>query len=173
MYNDNKIQGSRNMKKICYILLIIILFTLLTACGAKEKMEEKIAEKIIEQALGDADIDIDGDEVTVKTEDGDVTFGSTEWPDSQLSGKIPEFKKGNIVSVINSEAYLLVIIEDVETDDFMDYYTKIKGEFNQESYETKSEDTIAYAGSNEEGISIVASYTTGDKTASISASAGE
>jgi predicted small lipoprotein YifL len=47
------------MKKISYILIIITLLTLLTACGAKQKMEEKIAEKIIEQAIGGADIDID------------------------------------------------------------------------------------------------------------------
>ena len=78
------------MKKISCILIIIILSTLLTGCGARQKMEEKIAEKIIEQAVGDADIDIDGDEITIKTEDGDVSFGSTEWPDSELSGKIPD-----------------------------------------------------------------------------------
>ena len=65
------------MKKISYILIIITLLTLLTACGAKQKMEEKIAEKIIEQAIGGADIDIDGDEITIKSEEGDVTFGST------------------------------------------------------------------------------------------------
>ncbi|MDI9494848.1 MAG: hypothetical protein QM227_01110 [Bacillota bacterium] len=161
------------MKKISYILIIITLLTLLTACGAKQKMEEKIAEKIIEQAIGGADIDIDGDEITIKSEEGDVTFGSTEWPDSQLSAKIPEFKKGNIVSVMNSEAYMLVIIEDVEADDFMDYYNKLKGEFDKESYEAKSADTIAYTGKNEEGIGIMASYTVSDKTASISASTGE
>jgi hypothetical protein len=161
------------MKKISYILIVAVFLSLFSGCGAKQKMEDKIAEKIIEQAIGDADIDIDGDEITIKSQEGDVTFGSTEWPDSQLSGKIPEFKKGNIVSVMNSEAYLLVIIEDVEADDFMDYYNKIKGEFDRESYETKSQDTIAYAGKNEAGINIVTSYTTGDKTASISASLEE
>jgi hypothetical protein len=161
------------MKKISCILIIIILLTLLTGCNPKQKLEEKIAEKIIEQAVGDADIDIDGDEVTIKSEEGDVSFGSTEWPDSELSGKVPEFKKGNIVSVMNSEAYLLVIIEDVKANDFMDYYEKIKGEFNQESYETKSEDTISYMGKNEDGISIMASYSTGDNTTSISASKSE
>ena len=161
------------MKKISCILIIIILLSLLIGCNAKQKFEEKIAEKIIEQAVGDADIDLDGDEVTIKTEEGDVTFGSTEWPDSELSGKIPKFKKGNIVSVMNSEAYLLVIIEDVKSNDFMDYYEEIKGEFTQESYETKSEDTISYMGRNEDGISIIASYSTGDSTASISASKSE
>lgn len=158
------------MKKISYILIVLVLISLLTACGAKEKMEEKIAEKVIEQAVGNADIDIDGNEVTIKTEDGNVTWGSTEWPDTQLSNKIPEFKKGKIVSVMNSEAYLMVIIEDVEEKDFMDYYEGVKREFSQESYETKSEDMIAYMGKNDEGISIMASYTMEDKTVSITGS---
>jgi hypothetical protein len=159
------------MKKTSYIFIIIILLIILTGCRAK--IEEKIAEKVMEKAMGGADIDIDGEEVTIKTEEGDVTFGSTEWPDSGISDKIPEFKKGNIVSVVKSEAYLMVIIEDVKENDFMDYYQKVKGEFTQESYETKSEDTITYMGSNENGISIVASYSKGDSTATISASKQE
>ncbi len=161
------------MKKISYILIIIVLLSLFTGCGAKQKMEEKIAEKVIEQAVGNADIDIDGDEVTIKTEEGDVTFGSTEWPDSLLSNKIPEFKKGKISSVMNSEAYLMIIIEDVEQNDFIDYYEDINVKFKQESYETKSEDVIAYMGKDDEGISIMASYTVGDRTVSISGSMPE
>jgi len=102
-----------------------------------------------------------------------VTFGNTEWPTLELSSKVPEFKKGKIVSVVNSEAYFMVIIEEVEVDDFMDYYEKVKGEFNQESYETKSEDTIAYMGKNNEEISIIISYSLNDNTASITSSLPE
>jgi hypothetical protein len=161
------------MKKISYILIIAALLSAFTGCGAKQKMEEKIAEKVIEQAVGNADIDIDGEEVTIETEEGNFTLGSTEWPVSELSSKIPEFKEGKIVSVMNSEAYLLVIVEEVEGKDFMDYYEKIKGEFNKESYETKSEDTVAYMGKNEEEISIMVSYSLGDSTVSISGSMPE
>ena len=162
------------MKKISCILVIIVLLLIFTGCGAKQSMEDKIAEKIIEQAVGDnADIDIDGDQITVKTEEGDVTFGSTEWPNTELSGKIPELKKGKIVSVMNSEANLAVIIEEVEEKDFMDYYQRVKGEFKEESYEVKSGETIAYMGSNEDGINISASYGISDKTVFISASLPE
>ena len=161
------------MKKISYILIIIVLLSLFVGCGAKQNMEEKIAEKVIEKALGDADIDIDGEEFTIKSEDGDVTFGSTEWPDSQLSSKIPEFKKGKIASVMDSEAYLLVIIEEVDENYFMNYFEEVKGEFNQESYESKADDTIVYMGKNDDGISIMASYTKENSTASISASLPE
>jgi hypothetical protein len=161
------------MKKLAYFLIILVLSSLLTACGAKQKMEEKIAEKVIEQAIGNADIDIDGDEMTIKTEDGEITFGLTEWPDSQLCGRIPELKKGKISSAMNSEAYMLVIIEEVEEDDFMDYYNGIKGDFNQESYEAKSADSITYMGKSQEGISIMVSYEKGGKTATITASKEE
>lgn len=159
------------MKKFAYIIIIALLVTS-TACGAKQKMEDKLAEKIIEQAVG-ADIDIDGDQVTIATEEGNVTLGSTTWPDSRLSSKIPELKEGKITSVMNSEAYLLVVIEEVSEKDFMDYYEKVKGEFNQESYETKSEDTVAYMGKSQDGISIMVSYSSSDSTVSISASMPE
>lgn len=160
------------MRRVAFILIIIVLISLFTGCGAKQKMEEKVAEKIIEKTLG-GNVDIDGEEVTIKTEEGNVTFGNTEWPTSELSSKVPEFKKGKIVSVVNSEAYFMVIIEEVEVDDFMDYYEKVKGEFNQESYETKSEDTIAYMGKNNEEISIIISYSLNDNTASITSSLPE
>ena len=161
------------MKKLTYVLLMIVLLSLCVGCGVKQNMEEKIAEKVIEQAVGDADIDIDGEEVTIKTEEGNVTFGSTEWPDTDLSSKIPEFKKGKIASVMNSEAYLLVIVEEVGENDFMNYYEEVKGEFNQESYESKNDDMIAYMGKNAGGISIMASYTLENYTVSISGSLPE
>jgi len=161
------------MKKLAYILIILVLLALVTACGAKQKMEEKIAEKVIEQAVGNADIDIDGDKMTIKTEEGEVTFGSDEWPDSQIGRRIPEFKKGKISSAMNSEAYKFLMIDEVEEDDFMDYYNEIKGDFNQESYEAKSADTITYTGKNDEGIAIMVSYEKGSKTATISASKEE
>ena len=160
------------MKKISFVLIIIVLLWLFTGCGAKQTMEDKIAEKIVEGVVG-SDIDIDGDEVTIKTDEGDVTFGSTEWPNTELSSKIPEFKKGKIVSVMNSEANLIIMIEEVEEKDFMDYYERIKGEFKEEPYESKSGETIAYMGNNEDGINITASYGTGDKTVFISASLPE
>lgn len=163
------------MKNISYILIIITLLSLFVGCGAKEKMQGKIAEKVIEQAVGSsgAEIDIDGEEVTIKTEEGDVTFGSTDWPDSELSNKIPKFNNGKIVSVMNSEAYLMVIVEEVEANDFMDYYEDAKVEFNQESYETKSDGMISYMGKNEDGISIVLTYNSEDKSVSISGSLPE
>lgn len=58
---------------------------LTSACGsASEAVAERATEKAIEsQTGGNVDIDTDGDgEVTIETEDGDLSFGSTEVPDS-------------------------------------------------------------------------------------------
>mgnify|MGYP000848837672 CR=1 FL=1 len=161
------------MKRISYIFIIIALSLALSGCGAKEKMQEKIAEKVIEHAVGDSNMDIDGEEVTIKTEGGTYTLGATEWPDTKLASKIPEFKKGKVANVMTSEAYFIVIVDEVSEKDFMDYYEKVKGEFNEEPYETKSDDSIAYMGKNGEEISVILSYSMGDSTVSISASMPE
>ncbi len=158
------------MKRVAIIIIVLLLIS--TACGTKQKMEDKLTEKIIEQAIG-ADVDIDGDEVTISTEEGDYSIGSTEWPSTELSRKIPEFKKGKIASVMSSEAYLLILIEEVDEKDFMNYYDDVKGEFNKESYETKTNDTIAYVANNDEGIVVMISYNAGDDTVTISSNLPE
>jgi len=161
------------MKKISYIFIIIALSLALSGCGAKQKMQEKIAEKVIEQAVGNSNIDIDGEEVTINTEGGTFTLGATEWPDTKLASKVPEFKKGKVANVMTSEVYFIVIVDEVSEKNFMDYYEKVKGEFDKEPYETKSDDSIAYAAKNEDDISIILSYSKGDSTVSISASMPE
>lgn len=160
------------MKKLAFIIVTITLISLLSGCGAKQKMEDKIAEKIVETALGD-NVNIDGEEVTIEGEEGSVTFGSTEWPNSDLAKKIPEFKNGKITSVMNSEAYLFIIIEEVGVNDFMDYYEEVKAVYTEDSYESKFEDVISYSGSDKEGFTVVVSYSTEDKTTSIQASQAE
>lgn len=161
------------MRKISYILIMIMMLSVFVGCGAKQKMEEKVAEKIIEKAVGNnADIDVDGDKVSIKTEEGKVTFGSTKWPDSKIAGKVPEFKNGKIVSVMDSEDYMLVIIEEVKEKDFIDYYNNVKGTFKKDTYEAKSEDSISYTGQNDENIIIMISYTS-DGTLSITGSIQE
>ncbi|HBV68378.1 MAG TPA: hypothetical protein DEF04_09465, partial [Clostridiales bacterium] len=109
------------MKKLFIAVLLISLLLILASCGAKQKMEDKITEKIVEKTLG-ANVDIDGEEVTFKGEGGEeVTFGSTEWPDSEVGKKIPEFKKGKITSSANSDGYFLIMLEEVEQNDFNSY----------------------------------------------------
>lgn len=160
------------MKNIFILTILVIALLMLNGCGAKQKMEDKLAEKIVETALG-TDVDIDGEEVTFEGEDGSVTFGSSEWPDSELAKRIPEFKDGKITSVVNSEAYVFIIMEEVDENDFKDYLNDVKSKFTEEAYESKFEETIAYSASDTEGTAMIISYTTSDKTLSIQASMPE
>jgi len=145
---------------------------MLVGCGAKQKMEDKIAEKLVESALG-ANVDIDGDEVTIKGEDGNVTFGSNDWPESEITKKIPEFKGGKISSNVNSEKYVLIVVEEVDEKDFKDYYDKVKSNFSKDSYDAKFDGAISYTGSNDDGVTMIISYSTSDKSLSIQASEAE
>ena len=101
---------------VCSCLLAAILP--LGGCGIKKKAEQAIAEKIVEKALGD-NVDIKGDTVTVKGEDGEeLTIGGGKWPDNDLAKKIPEFKKGKIATSATVDNNLMVFMEEVKADDF-------------------------------------------------------
>jgi hypothetical protein len=63
-------------KKIGIVLLAAALLLTLTSCGVKESVNDKIAEKVTEGVMnkatgGDANIDIDGDKITVEGKDGE------------------------------------------------------------------------------------------------------
>lgn len=160
------------MRKIIFIVSLTVIIFMLTGCGAKQKLEDKMTEKLVEGVLGN-NVDIDGDEVTIKGEEGEVTFGGNEWPDSEIAKKIPEFKGGKISSAVKSDKYVLVIIEEAGEKDFNAYYERVKSDFSKDSYDTKYDDSISYTGSNNDGISIIITYNSADKNLSIQASQTE
>ena len=148
------------MKKLL-IGLLVLLLSLSTGCGAKEKAEEKageaLAEKIIEGAGVDADID--GDKVILKGEDGqELTIGAGEWPSSDLARSIPEFKGGKIVSVMEADDSLFIMIEDISDEDFTAYLEEIKGFFTEETYEMNTGTGMIYTAVNDSNISVMLTY---------------
>lgn len=152
------------MKKIINIMIGLVLIAALTGCGTKQKLENKITEKILETATG-GDIDIDDGEVTIKGEEGQsVTFGSTEWPSSETAKKLPEFKKGKISSVMSTEKYVMVAVEEVEQKDFMDYYKDALKTFIMGGNVAISEDALTYGGSDENGLMLTLHYVKESKT---------
>lgn len=158
------------MKNIVKLVLIMILTLSLVGCGVKDKLDEKVAEefteKIIESA-GGGDVDIDGDTVVFKGEDGEeVIFGSTEWPSTDLAKNIPELNKGTIVAVMASNDSMFITLEDLSEKDFADYQDEIKKEFTEESYSVTAEDIISYGAANDKGINVTLTYSL-DKTLSI------
>jgi hypothetical protein len=159
------------MKKILVIILVLTLFLSISGCGVKRKIENKvgeaIGEKVIEGATGQK-VDIKGDEITIKGEDGSkATMGGGEWPKSELMKNIPEFKGGKIQSVFSTEDGVVIYLEDVEQDDFDNYLANIKRGFSKNTSEINSDDGIAYIGGNGEGINVQVSHSRKDKTSII------
>lgn len=153
------------VKKNLAIVLAILMMFALAGCGAQEKMNEKIAEKVTEGVLnsatdGNAKVDLDGDQVKIKGKDGEeFTFGDTKWPNSGAAQLIPEFKKGKVMSAMNSEEACMIIIEEVGEKDFKDYIEEIKGQgFTNNTTEYTSGTGQGYSANKEENEVITVLY---------------
>ena len=152
-------------RKIIAILLTFFVIAALGGCGAKEKMEEKVAESVAEGLInkavdGDGKVDIDGDKVSIKGEDGEeFSFGETEWPDSGAAKEIPQLNKGVVVSAMNSEQYCMIMLEEVEPQDFNNYLEEIKDQgFTNDSYEYTSDTGYSYSAGKDENTKISLMY---------------
>ncbi len=157
------------MKRFLVLFLTSFLVLSLAGCGIKQKMEEKAAEQFLE-SVGGGDVDLDDDTLTIKGEDGqEVTFGSTEWPTSELSKALPAFTAGTIDGVVDSEEYLMVTIQEVAKADFESYVEEVKNDFTEDDYSVESNGVLSYGGSNGTA-SVTLSYTEEDQTAIIAMS---
>lgn len=150
------------MKKIVIWILMALLAITLIGCGTKEKLEvsagEALAEKIIEDA-GGGDVDIDGDKVVIKGEDGqELTIGEGEWPSSDLAKSIPEFEEGKVVSVMEADGSLFIMVEEISEEDFTAYLEEIKEIFTEETYEMSTGSGMMYAAGNGKDISVMLTY---------------
>ncbi len=155
------------MKRFLVLFLTALLIFSLVGCGIKQKMEEKAAEQFLE-SIGGGNVDIEGDSVTIKGEDGsEVTMGSTEWPTSDLSKAIPVFSAGKIEGVLDSEEYLMITIQEVKKADFQSYMETVKNDFSENGYSIDSDGVLSYGGSNGQ-VEVTLSYTEEDQTAIIS-----
>lgn len=167
-------------KKVIAVFLVGIMALSLGGCGIKQKLEEKIAQKVTEGVInkaigGEGKVSLDGDKVTIKGKDGaEVTYGDTKWPKGKAADQIPEFKKGNIVSAINSDKMCMVIIEDVEEKDYEAYVEAVKNKgYTEESGEISSEDLKSYYGKADEKKEVSVSYEMEGKTLNITVAISE
>lgn len=155
-------KGENRMRKISIILYAFILILSFTGCGVKEKVENKIEEKISEkviESVGGGNVDIDGDEITIKGEDGEeLTIGGTEWPKSDLVKNIPEFKEGNVVSVMDTKDAIVISLDQVNKENFVKYLDEIKKDYAEEPFEMNADESITYSASNTNGIGVQLFY---------------
>ncbi|HMM32081.1 MAG TPA: hypothetical protein PKB13_09925 [Clostridia bacterium] len=156
------------MKKIVVLMLACAMLLSFAGCGIKEKAEQMAAEGFVEGILeqnGAADVDIDGDTMTIEGEDGStVTFGS-EWPDSELGKSIPEFTKGKIDGSVVTEESLMITIVEVSQEDAVAYIEENKPNFPLENSEMNIEGMISWGGENDAGFKLTLTHQ--DETFSI------
>ncbi|MGI5860292.1 MAG: DUF6591 domain-containing protein [Tepidanaerobacteraceae bacterium] len=159
------------MKKVLVVFLVLVIILSMSGCGVKKKIENKIGEaigeKIIEGATGQ-NVDVQGDKVTIKGEDGSkLTLGGGEWPKNDLIKNIPEFKGGKIESTMSTEESVVMSLESVEQKDFEKYLENIKKDFTEDAFEMNSDEVISYAGLNEKSVQVQLTYEIENKSLSI------
>ena len=125
------------MKRAWILVLAIVLVLGLAGCkSAEDKAVEKLTEGLLSDK--DVDVDIDGDEVTIETEDGDITIASDE-------GKLPDgfprdfpvyddMKIGS-TSRMGNEETVSYYVEAESRDDFDEVYEWYKAELEDEGWE--------------------------------------
>lgn len=115
-----------------YVLLISMVFVTVTTFTSCKKASEKASEKMIEKSIGnDADVDIDDEKVTIKTEEGTFTSDASArtWP-TGVPNDIPKFKYGNIINVTSQEAEemmgWIIMFENVKESDLKSYQADLE-----------------------------------------------
>lgn len=156
--------------KITVGLLTVLLALSLAGCGVKEKVNEKISEKVTEGIMGkaaggDVDVDLDGDQVTFKDQDGNkLTVGDSKWPDTGAANLLPELKKGRILSIANSDEACVVIMENITEKDFQQYIETLKAKgFTKEVTEYTNESGQGYNAYLNENTAVFVLYDAGNK----------
>ena len=162
-------------RKISVILLSILVMLSLASCGVKQSLDEKITEKVTEGVInkatgGEANIDIDKGELTLKGEDGEkITFSENKWPKGKAASLIPEFKKGKIITAASTDKACTIMIEQVEEKDYAQYVKKLKDQgFTNDVAEFTSGSSQSYGAHLNENTMAFVMYDSEQKALTIS-----
>jgi hypothetical protein len=101
----------RRLTMLAPALAVVALVTAGCGGGASEQSAESSIEKQIEEETGgDADVDIDGDEVTIETSDGTLEAGTGNLPEGFPEDKIP-LVEGEVLVGIKAEGGFQVTVK--------------------------------------------------------------
>ena len=129
------------MRKI--VLAVVFAAFIISLAGCKKNVEEEVSESIADSFMedsGNGDMDIGGI-VVVKNEDGsEVSYGSTQWPTSDLVKDVPVCKSGLITGTVDSEEYSTIYMDEVKEKEALEYLKELKVKFSQNSYEVSADD---------------------------------
>jgi hypothetical protein len=124
---------------------------MLVSC--QKKAEEQVLEKAIEHSTGkSADVDVNGQNVTIETEGKKVEIqaNAAEWPD-EIPGDVPEFSYGTIKGVTRTETpeglSWGIVVEKVPDSIVRNYEQTLKNR----GFETSS---MIMSGENGQGGSV-------------------
>ncbi len=152
------------LKKLLALLIAVLMTAALSGCFIREQINKKIGEAVTEgivnQFASGADIDIDGEEIVIKGEDGEeVTFGSTQWPQGEAVDLLPAFSQGTISSVMNSDKYCMIVVNDVSESDYNSYVQAIQDAgFSENPFTMDSEDGLYFGASYNENTSAAVTF---------------
>lgn len=158
------------------VIIVAGMFVLLSSCNLKEKIGENITEGIIEKASdGEVDIDIDGDEVTYSTDEGEVviseedgftmetddgtivTSGTNgEWPTDQAAAYIPKLEVGTLAYTLNGSEVCILEVEGIVIENYQSYEQAIMDAgYTEDKVESSAEDMELYSGKSQDGIVVM------------------
>ncbi|NMC27643.1 MAG: hypothetical protein GYA42_05795 [Syntrophomonadaceae bacterium] len=155
-------------KLLTLVLAVIAVLTFSAFLGGCEKAAEKATEKAIEQSSGgDAKVDLDKNQVTIKTDQGTTTVGeTTQWP-SKMPADVPKFKYGKITAVSETTTAdkgvaEFIAIEGVALADLTKYTSELESAgWKIEATTTMTDGYMVSAVKGEQNL--VVSFSKGDK----------
>ncbi len=120
-------QKSSNTKLIIIIVVVAAVLVILGggAYYANQYFAEKTAEEIIEQATGGkVDIEEGGDEATVETDEGKITIGQNDVPDS-FPSDITVYSGAKVTTSADTDEGVTVILETSDSSSkVFEFYKK-------------------------------------------------
>ncbi|WP_323789581.1 hypothetical protein [Psychroserpens sp.] len=119
-------------RQVLLATTFFVVFALMTMISSCKKSAEKTSEKLIETTIGDnANVDIDDEKITIKTDEGTFTSDATikSWPKT-IPDDVPEFKDGKIVNVstqfVDEAKNWTLLFEDISDNSLDDYEAELK-----------------------------------------------
>ncbi len=154
-----------------WVMVVLLGVLVALGCGkqkANDKLAEGMAERTLEHAIGGhADVDIKGEDVEVKTDQGRMQMTkTTDWPSDMFSG-VPRFTYGVIERVAKSEQdgrkSYNIYLRDVQDGAVEKYQTDIK-EAGWESQSMMQSDAGGMVSAQKGNLGLQFVYNKSDRT---------
>jgi len=152
--------------------VVLIAFAILALPGCKGKSSgERMAEKALEKATGGkAQVDVQGENISIKTKEGEVQLGTlSNWP-ADMPGDVPKFEGAKVFNAAKSESATetswIVNFRDAEAAAVDSYIEGLKSAGFTSGMSSNTEDTVLFGGKKGD-IDVSVVYIKNDKAMSL------